>query len=198
MPILIATSNQHKVMEIRDILDEFRESLKSLSDFGDLPKPEEDGSTYYKNALKKALHYHWQTGLPTLSDDSGLEIDAFNGEPGIYSARYINPKLSFEERNRIILEKMQDVPDDERSARFYCCSVLVLNENDIRSECGVLEGRIGYEIKGKYGFGYDPIFFLPDRKLHLAELPPNEKNRISHRANAFSKMKVHIATPVSK
>jgi XTP/dITP diphosphohydrolase len=96
MPILIATSNKHKVMEIRVSLMNSGISLKSLSDFGDLPKPEEDGKTYYKNALKKALHYHWQTGLPTLSDDSGLEIDAFNGEPGIYSARYINPKLSFE------------------------------------------------------------------------------------------------------
>jgi XTP/dITP diphosphohydrolase len=197
MQILIATSNKHKAVEIRSILDEFRDNLKILSDFGDLPKPVEDGKTYYKNALKKALHYHWQTGLPTLADDSGLEIDAFNGEPGVFSARYINPRMSFSERSRIILEKMQEVPEDKRTARFHCCCVLVVNENDIRSECGILDGRIGYEITGNYGFGYDPIFFLPERGVYLAELPPEEKNRISHRADAFSKIKKHIAAPVS-
>jgi XTP/dITP diphosphohydrolase len=196
MHILLASNNEHKVQEIFDILDEFRGNLRSLRDFGDLPKPVEDAKTYYKNAMKKALHYHWQTGLPTLGDDSGLEIDALNGEPGIFSARYINPRLSFAERNQLILEKMKDVPEEKRTARFHCCSVLVYSENDIRYECGVLEGRIGYEMKGEYGFGYDPIFFLPERGLYLAEIPPEEKNVISHRAGAFMKIKKHFTALV--
>lgn len=192
MEILLATNNSHKVDEISKIMAGTPVLIKNLSQFPPYPQPVEDGETYRENALKKAMHYHKLTGLPTLADDSGLEIDAFDGAPGIYSARFISPDISFEERNHIVLEKMKDIPDEKRGARFRCCCVMVLSDEDIRTEYGDLEGKIGYELKGEHGFGYDPIFYLPDRKLHLAEIPPEEKNRISHRARAFEKIKKHV------
>jgi XTP/dITP diphosphohydrolase len=194
MKILVATNNQHKIEEICAILKEFKDNLIFLTGFEHLPKPVEDGNSYYQNSLKKALHYHRLTGFPTLADDSGLEIDAFNGEPGIYSSRYIEPDMPFAERNKIILERMKDIPIEKRGARFYCCCVLVLDENNILAEHGCLEGKIGFEQKGSHGFGYDPVFLLPHKQLHLAEIPEEEKNIISHRANAFAKMKERLCT----
>ena len=138
------------------------------------------------------MHYYKLTGVPTIADDSGLEIDAFNGEPGIHSARFIKPDMSFAQRNGIILERMKDVPEENRGARFRCCCVLVYSENDIRTESGTLEGKIGYEAKGGFGFGYDPVFFVSEFDKYLAELPPEIKNRISHRARAFDNIKKHI------
>lgn len=167
--------------------------LADLSLFPGIEPPVEDGACYRDNAIIKADYYRRITGLPTLADDSGLEISAFGGEPGIYSARYIRPDISFEKRNRIVLQRLQDIPADERCARFVCCCVMALNGGEIIHETGILEGAIGTEIRGKFGFGYDPIFLLPDRGIHLAELSADEKNRISHRARAFEKMKKNIS-----
>ena len=192
MDILLATNNLHKVEEIKKIMGEYSHRIKCLSDFPQYPQPVEDGDTYRENALKKAMHYHKLTGLPTMADDSGIEIDAFDGKPGIYSARFIDPNLSFEERNKIVLERMKETPEDKRGARFRCCCVLVYSKDDIRTEYGTLEGKIGYELKGDHGFGYDPIFYLPERKKYLAEILPEEKNQISHRARAFEKMKKQL------
>jgi len=192
MKILLATNNKHKIEEINEIMGEYASILTTLSDFPSFAKPVEDGNTYRENALKKALHYHKLTGLPAMADDSGLEIDAFNGKPGLMSARFISPTISHEERNKIVLERMKNFPDDKRSARFICCCVLVYSPDDIRTEYGELEGSIGYELKGEHGFGYDPIFYLPGRKMYLAEIQPEEKNKISHRAIAFNKIKKHI------
>jgi len=192
MDILLATNNEHKVEEIAEILNKCPVRLRNLKDFPDFPKPVEDGKTYRENALKKALHYHKLTGLPTVADDSGIEIDALEGKPGIYSARFIAPDIGYDERNRGVLNMLSTVPNDGRGARFRCCCVLVYSEDDIRAEYGTLEGRIGHELKGEHGFGYDPIFYLPNRRLYLAEVPPEEKNRISHRAIAFEKIKKHL------
>ena len=192
MDILLATNNAHKVEEIKEILSEYAHRIKCLSDFPRYPIPVEDGDTYRENSLKKAIHYHKLTGLPTIADDSGIEIDAFGGKPGIYSARFINPDIPFTERNKIVLERMKEVPDENRGARFRCCCVLVYSDEDIRTEYGTVEGKIGFEMKGEYGFGYDPIFYLPERQKYLAQIPPEEKNVISHRAKAFEKIKKHL------
>ncbi len=192
MKILLATNNKHKVEEIKEIMGEYARMFKTLSDFSGLPIPVEDGKTYRENSLKKAMHYHKLTGLPAIADDSGIEIDAFDGKPGLMSARFINPSISFEERNKIVLERMKNVPDEKRGAKFICCCVLIYSDEDIRTEYGVFEGKIGYDIKGDYGFGYDPIFYLPKMKAYLAQIPPEEKNKISHRAIAFEKIKMHI------
>lgn len=197
MDILIASGNTHKVEEIRAILKDCPVNFKALSDFPPMPEPVEDGSTYIENAFKKALNYHRAVEIPVIADDSGLEIDAFNGEPGIYSARYVDPKMSFSDRNQIILKRMKNIPAKERTARFVCGCVLICSIDDIRTEYGILEGEIGSKTKGKYGFGYDPIFYLPDRNKYLAELPPEEKNLISHRAAAFNKMKYHLMNNAS-
>ncbi|MCE1248961.1 MAG: RdgB/HAM1 family non-canonical purine NTP pyrophosphatase [Firmicutes bacterium] len=190
--ILLATNNQHKVEEITKILSDYTHRIKSLDDYPGLPQPVEDGDSYYENSLKKAMHYYKLTGIPTIADDSGLEIDAFNGEPGIHSARFIKPDMPFSERNEIILSRMKDVPENNRGARFRCCCVVVYSENDIRTESGTLEGRIGNEAKGSFGFGYDPVFFVPEYDRHLAELEPEIKNRISHRAKAFENIRKHL------
>lgn len=190
--ILLATGNLHKVDEIKEILNEFKDAILSLKDISPLSKPIEDGKTYEENALKKALHYHKLTGLPTLADDSGLEIEALDGKPGIHSARFIDPNISFEERNHKVLDMLSEIPPNERKAKFVCVSVFVIDEENIIVEKGTLEGEIGTQIKGKYGFGYDPIFFLPNKGIYLAQIPPQEKNKISHRARAFKRMKAHI------
>jgi len=192
MKILLATKNIHKVQEITDILHDYMDGIVSLNEFPGLPDPVEDGATFYENSLKKAMHYYRLTGLSTLADDSGLIIDALGGEPGIYSARYIDPALTFPERSRIILERLKEVPLEKRGARFCCCCVIVWSADKIITETGYVEGKIGYEMKGNYGFGYDPIFLLPERGLHLAEVPPEEKNKISHRAKALEKIKLHL------
>lgn len=190
--VFLATGNAHKVQEIREILPDLAPALKSVGDFPPKPGPVEDGTTYYQNALKKAFHYHALTGLPALADDSGLEIDAFGGEPGIRSARFIDPALSFEKRNSIILERMKDVGPDGRGARFRCCCALVMSNGLFYLETGTLEGQIGLEARGVNGFGYDPIFLLPGPGIHLAELSPDGKNRISHRALAFKRIRKYL------
>ncbi|MFP4496820.1 MAG: RdgB/HAM1 family non-canonical purine NTP pyrophosphatase [Vulcanimicrobiota bacterium] len=204
MKILLATNNEHKVKEISEIMGPLKKLLVTTSELGEMPDPVEDGSSYRQNAVKKAMHYYHLTGLPTLADDSGIEIEAFDNEPGIYSSRYLGEDLTYEERNKKVLEKMKNVPEEKRSACFRCCCVLVLDENNIRTTYGVLEGRISTEPRGENGFGYDPIFYLPDRNLNLAELSQKEKNKISHRAQAFRKMakemkklfkpKIHVTT----
>lgn len=188
MQILLATGNRHKIDEITAILKDVPVTLKNLWDFPPAEAPEENGATYHENALIKALYYHRLTGLPTLSDDSGIEIDAFDGAPGIMSARFIDASLTYEARNRKVLEMMAGIPDEKRKARFRCCCVFAADENNIFTEWGTLEGYIAQNADGIHGFGYDPIFYLPERNMHLAQVEPDEKNRISHRGRAFMKM----------
>ncbi|HXE73184.1 MAG TPA: RdgB/HAM1 family non-canonical purine NTP pyrophosphatase [Candidatus Nitrosotenuis sp.] len=182
--ILLATGNAHKVQEIRDILAGEGLELWDLGRFPGLPEPRESGQSFLDNARIKARHYYHLTGLPTLADDSGLEVDALGGEPGVHSARYGGADLPHSEKIRLILEKLREVPPTERTARFRCVAVLV-GEGEPLVASGVCEGRIAQEPRGEHGFGYDPIFFLPERGCTMAELPPQEKNRISHRAQAM-------------
>lgn len=160
--------------------------LVTLDDVGITHDVEETGTTFLENARLKADTYAEMSGLPTLADDSGLQVDALGGEPGVYSKRYAGEDKTDAERNEYLLDKLKNVPKPERTARFRCVIVV----NDARGHSwtteGTCEGEIGFEPRGTNGFGYDPIFVVTDRGLHLAELPSPEKNKISHRANALS------------
>lgn len=161
----------------------------SLRDFPDAPEVEEDGATFRENALKKAGVISRHTGQNVLADDSGLEVDALGGEPGIHSARYSGPAATDESNNLKLLSNLRDVPEEKRGARFRC--VLALCRPDGHGELfeGTWRGEILFEPRGSMGFGYDPLFLDPQQGLTAAELPPEVKNRISHRGQAFAKFR---------
>ena len=187
--IVFATANEGKVKEIKEILKDFPIEVVSMKDMGITADIEENGSTFEENSLIKARTLVKLTGLPALADDSGLEVDYLNGEPGIYSARYLGRDTDYDYKNNYIIDKLSDAKDKERSARFVCVISLVLPDGREFVERGVVEGLIGYEQKGENGFGYDPIFYLPEYGKTSAELSPDEKNKISHRGKALSAMK---------
>jgi XTP/dITP diphosphohydrolase len=163
--------------------------LLSINDYTDIPEVVEDGGSFLENALKKARLVSEYTGETVIADDSGLEVDALKGAPGVCSARYAGPDATDEENNRKLLKEMEKVSADKRGAAFRC--VLVLYETDEKYESfeGRFEGEIGLEPKGNQGFGYDPVFMVPEYGKTVAELPAGIKNRISHRALAFQKLK---------
>ncbi len=190
--LVVATNNRGKLREFRALLDGCGFALVTPAELGVPFDPEETGSSFEENATLKAVAAKWSCGLPSLADDSGLEIDYLGGRPGIFSARYAggdrtNPSLTDEQRVQIVLDEMRDVPDEERSARFRCVIALAYPDGAVQTADGVFEGRIAREARGEHGFGYDPIFFLPEFGMTSAELPGDEKNRISHRARAALK-----------
>lgn len=192
--IVFATANEGKVKEIKEILKDFPIEVVSMKEMGITAEIEENGATFEENSLIKARALVKLTGLPALADDSGLEVDYLNGEPGIYSARYLGRDTDYDYKNNYIIDKLSEAKGEERSARFVCVISLVLPDGREFVERGVVEGLIGYEQKGENGFGYDPIFYLPEYGKTSAELPPEEKNRISHRGKALTAMKKLIVT----
>ncbi len=182
--LLLATSNLHKLEEFRAIFSDLPLRLLSLRDLQLAIDVEEIGTTYAENAELKARAYAQVSNMSTLADDSGLEIDALGGAPGVQSARYLGSEISYEERFRVILEQLKGLPLDRRSARFRCVIALVEPLGNIRMVEGVVEGVIAEGPRGTNGFGYDPIFSLPELGKTFAELEPEHKNRISHRARA--------------
>lgn len=196
MEIVVATRNKGKMKEIFSfgIPSIVFTSLEKYPEIGDI---EETGSTFIENALIKARHVCKVTGLPALADDSGLVVDALNGEPGVYSARYGNLKTD-EERYTLLLQKMRDIPDDRRQARFVCVMALVFPDGREYIEEGVCEGLITKEPLGDQGFGYDPVFFIPELGKTMAQLPLEIKNSISHRARALQKVKRLLEDIVEK
>lgn len=192
--IVFATTNEGKVKEIKEILGDFPIEVVSMKEMGITADIEENGTTFEENSLIKARALVKLTGLPALADDSGLEVDYLNGEPGIYSARYLGRDTDYDYKNNYIIDKLSGAKGEERSARFVCVISLVLPDGREFVERGVVEGLIGYEQKGENGFGYDPIFYLPEYGKTSAELPPEEKNRISHRGKALTAMKKLIVT----
>jgi len=185
LEILIATNNLGKVKEIKDILNSSEIKILTMKDFPDLPKVEEDGKSYQENAVKKARKISEYTGKICLADDSGLEIDYLKGEPGIYSSRWGN---SDEERINKVLKLLKNVPINKRNAKFICSAVLVFPDGKrymVKEEC---KGSITFKPKGAHGFGYDPIFLVPEYNKTFAELGDEIKNRISHRGKAMRKM----------
>jgi XTP/dITP diphosphohydrolase len=188
MKIVFATKNEGKVKEIKEMFEGMNIDLISLNHYNHVPEIKEDGESFLENALKKAKIISEFTGETVLADDSGLQVDILNGEPGIYSARYAGEEATDEENNNKLLDKLQDVTPQKRSASFFCSLVLYKKDGSYDSFEGRWDGRIIDERRGSNGFGYDPIFFVPDLKLTAAELPPAIKNKISHRGQAFAKL----------
>ncbi|MGQ9548355.1 MAG: XTP/dITP diphosphatase [Roseiflexus sp.] len=182
--LLIATTNPGKRREYAAIFADLPLDLYTLSDLKIEDDVEETGTTFAENARMKSEYYTRRSGMPTLADDSGLEVAALGGEPGVRSARYAGPEATDTERNAFLLRKLEGVPFYARLARFVCVIALALPDGSIEVVEGVLPGVIEFEPKGHFGFGYDPIFYVLDENATLAELPPERKNRISHRARA--------------
>ena len=187
--LIFATGNEHKMVEIREILGELPVEILSMKDIGIKADIVENGNTFEENALIKAKEVCKLAGEMVLADDSGLEIDYLNGEPGIYSARYMGADTSYRIKNQNLIDRLEGVPDEKRTARFVCAIAAAFPDGRSFVVRGTIEGIIGYEERGTNGFGYDPIFYLPERGVSTAEIPPEEKNSISHRGNALRKMK---------
>lgn len=195
MRIIFATRNEGKVREISEMLAETKMELISLNRFDSLPEIIEDGKNYLENALKKARVISEYTGEAVLADDSGLEVVALGGEPGVFSARYAGPQATDEENNAKLLLKLSNVPLDKRKASFHCALVLYQPGGSYHSFEAKWNGRIIDEFRGTNGFGYDPIFLADEFNKTAAELPPEIKNKVSHRGQAFEKLKKYLMKP---
>lgn len=188
--IIFATGNKNKMVEIRMILADLGMPILSMKEAGIDVDVVEDGTTFEENALIKAKAIAELTeNCIVLADDSGLEIDYLNGEPGIYSARYAGTETSYDIKNNLLISRLKGVPDKERTARFVCAIAAVFPDGTSEVVRGTIEGQIGHEIKGENGFGYDPIFYLPEYGCTTAELSPEKKNELSHRGNALRMMR---------
>lgn len=187
--IVLASGNSGKLREIQAVLDQQRFQLLKQSEFN-VPDVAETGTTFVENAIIKARHASQLTGLPALADDSGIEVDALNGAPGVYSARYAGEHGANDANNTKLLEEMKNVADAQRTARFLCVIVYMRHAEDPMPLIfeGAWEGEILHELSGANGFGYDPLFYVPTHGCSSAELDPAEKNRISHRAQALQKL----------
>lgn len=182
--LLIATRNRGKLREYEQLLAGLPVSLTYLDGEGITQEVEESGETFADNATNKAKEYARVSGLLTLADDSGLEVDALGGEPGVHSARYAGPQANDEDRYKLLMERMEGVPWEERGARFRCVIAVAEPEGEVYTAEGTVEGIIALAPRGEYGFGYDPVFYVPEHDGTMAQLPPEVKNRISHRAVA--------------
>lgn len=194
--IIFATGNKNKMIEIRMILADLGCKILSQKEAGIQADVVEDGQTFEENALIKATTIadiarkmpEYRNAV-VLADDSGLEIDALNKEPGIYSARYMGEDTSYDIKNQALIDRLEGVPDEKRTARFVCAIAAALPDGSTEVVRGTMEGRIGYEIAGENGFGYDPIFYLPQFGCSSAELEPEKKNELSHRGEGLRKMR---------
>jgi XTP/dITP diphosphohydrolase len=186
--ILLATRNPDKVRELTALLGDLEIRIRTLAEFPASPDVEEDGTTCEANALKKAGETASATGIPSVADDTGLEVDALDGRPGVFAARYAGDGATYEDNCRKLLRELDGVPLERRTARFVTVAALALPEGHTQVATGTLVGVIAEECSGSQGFGYDPVFFVQELGRTLAELTAEEKNRISHRAKAFRSM----------
>lgn len=192
--VVVATGNAHKLAEIRAILAGLEVELVGMDHLG-VPEPVEDGETFEANALLKARHCARATDLPALADDSGLEVDALGGAPGVYSARYAGPQAADGANNAKLIAELAELPDPQRRARFVCAAAIVLPDGREHVVRGTMEGHVGHEPRGSNGFGYDPLFVSDaagDGRTN-GELTPAEKDAISHRGAAFRALRPHVA-----
>ncbi|MCI8556205.1 MAG: XTP/dITP diphosphatase [Lachnospiraceae bacterium] len=187
--IIFATGNQGKMKEIRLILADLGMEILSLKDAGIEIEIQEDGKTFEENAIIKAGAVMRETGTLVLADDSGLEIDYLNGEPGVYSARYLGEDTSYRIKNQNLIDRLEGVPAERRTARFVCVIAAAFPNGRILTARGSIEGIIGYEERGEGGFGYDPIFWLPEYGCSTAEMTMEKKNELSHRGKALRAIK---------
>ena len=200
--IIFATGNEGKMKEVRMILADLQIPVLSMKEAGITADIVEDGTTFEENAVIKAQEIAKYAGkeenIVVLADDSGLEIDYLNKEPGIYSARYMGEDTSYKIKNANLIQRLNGVPDEKRTARFVCAIAAALPDGSRAVSRGTIEGIIGYEERGENGFGYDPIFYLPEYQCYSAELAPEEKNKISHRGKALELMKEQLRNVMEK
>ena len=187
--LVLATRNLHKQQELQNLLGDLGITILTLGDFPGAPDIEEDGKTCQENAIKKARGIAQFTGHWALADDTGLEVDALNGRPGVYAARYAGEHATYQDNCQKLLNEMTAVPTDQRSARFVTVMALSDPSGNVEEVEGLLAGRITQQFQGTKGFGYDPVFFVPELGQTLAELSIEKKNEVSHRAKAFEKVK---------
>jgi len=192
--LVLATRNRHKGEELAALLGDLGITIRTLDEFPDAPEVIEDGDTCEANAVKKARVIAEFTGLPAVADDTGLEVDALGGRPGVYAARYAGEDATYEGNCRKLLRELADVPRERRTARFLTVAAIALPSEDIRVTRGTLDGMIAEEATGTLGFGYDPVFLIPELGKTLAQLSPDQKNTISHRAKAFTQAKGLLKT----
>lgn len=187
--MIFATGNQGKIKEIKAILGDIGEEILSMKEAGIDIDIVEDGNSFEENAVIKARAVMERTGQLVLADDSGLEVDALGGEPGIYSARYLGEDTSYEIKNRNIIERLEGVEGEARSARFVCVIAAAFPDGEVVTTRGTIEGVIAKEPAGENGFGYDPIVYVPEYKMTTGQMEPEAKNAISHRGKALCAMK---------
>ncbi len=198
MRLLIATHNRGKLIEYQELLAGLRLELVTLDDVGIRDDVEENGTTFAENARTKAIAYARRSGLLTLADDSGLEVDALGGEPGVHSKRYAGENKSDPERIAFLLNKLHGVPQGKRTARFRCAIAIATPDGRLWETDGTCEGEMGFEPRGTHGFGYDPVFQVVERGMRMAELATAEKNRVSHRAKAAQHARVILSRTIEK
>lgn len=203
MKLILATRNQNKIEEIKKILFENnglsqKIEIFTLKDFPNVPEVEETGTTMQENAVLKAKAVYSATGIPALADDSGLEVDALNGEPGVMSARFAGPGCTYNDNNVKLLGLLKGIPEEKRGATFRCVVALALSQEDVRIVEGTVRGRITNKEIGENGFGYDPIFYHPESGKTFAKLTQEEKNKIGHRGIAFRKAKALISQLIAE
>lgn len=189
MKIIFATKNAGKVKEVKLMLEELDAEVVTMTEAGIDIDVDEDGKTFEENAIKKAKEIMQVSGCVVLSDDSGLEIDYLNKQPGVHSARFMGESTSYDIKNQKILEMLHGVPDEKRTARFVSVIAVAFPDGRIATTTGTIEGMIAHEAKGENGFGYDPIFYVPQFGINTAEMDIEQKNKISHRGKALRAMK---------
>lgn len=198
MQLVLATNNEDKIKEIKHLLDDLPITILTREDFLDFPDVEETGTTLEENAILKAKAIADFCDLPALADDTGLEVDALDGAPGVYSSRYAGEEVSYEDNYRKLLRDLNGIPSDKRTARFRCVIAICWGKDDIEKVDGIAEGLITEDIAGSGGFGYDPIFYYPPKKKRFSEMTVEEKNLISHRGLALQEIRTVIIDRLNK
>lgn len=196
--IIFATGNKDKMREIREIMADCDVQIQSMKEAGIQVDIVEDGKTFEENALIKARAIAAHTDAIVLADDSGLEIDALNKEPGVYSARYMGEDTSYDIKNQNLIDRLEGMPEEKRTARFVCAIACAFPDGRILTSRGTMEGLIAHEIRGENGFGYDPVFYLPEEGCTSAEISPEKKNELSHRGKALREMKKQLVGCLGK
>ena len=198
MQLVLATNNEDKIREIRDLLDDLPVTIMTRDDFLEFPDVEETGATLEENAILKAKTIAEFCDLPALADDSGLEVDALNGAPGVHSSRYAGENVTYADNNRKLLTELQDLPHEKRTAKFRCVIAVCWGGDDVETVEGAAEGFIAEETEGQSGFGYDPVFYYPPSDKRFSQMTLEEKNVVSHRGKALQDIRVVIMDRINK
>lgn len=198
MQLVLATNNYDKIREIKHLLDDLPVTILSRDDFLEFPDVEETGSTLQENAILKAKAIAEFCNLPALADDSGLEVDALSGAPGVYSSRYAGENVTYSDNNNKLLKELTGVPGEKRTARFRCVMAVCWGDDEIETVEGIANGYITENINGDAGFGYDPVFYYPPKDKCFSEMTVEEKNLVSHRGKALQEVRTIIINRLNK